>query len=120
MNSENQKTIITIEESKYANWKLCLKNKLRILKSNLIEIDCKDLELSCADISEIEDIANQNNCKITCFCSTSTKTIVSSQSLGYRSQFIVQNCSNSALQMNEQNLIFSKHMNIVKILLYLI
>ncbi|WP_269609637.1 septum site-determining protein MinC [Prochlorococcus marinus] len=108
MNSENQKTIITIEESKYTNWKLCLKNKLRILKSNLIEIDCKDLDLSCADISEISDIANQNNCKITCFCSTSTKTIVSSQSLGYRSQFIVQNCSNSTLQINEQNLIFSK------------
>ena len=108
MNSENQKTIITIEESKYPNWKLRLKNKLRILQSNLIEIDCKDLDLSCADISEIADIANQNKCKITSFCSTSTKTIVSSQSLGYRSQFIVQNCSNNTLQMHEQNIIFSK------------
>ena len=34
MNSKPQKIIINIEDSKYLNWKICLKNKLKIQKSN--------------------------------------------------------------------------------------
>ena len=51
MDSINQKIIINIEDSEYLNWKICLKSKLKILKSSYIEIDCKDLDLSCTDIS---------------------------------------------------------------------
>ncbi len=108
MNSKLPKIIIHIEDGEYTSWKLCLRNKLKILKSNLIEIDCKNIDLSCKDILEIVAIANQFNCEIISFCSTSSKTIISSQSLGYKSQFIIENHSNETLRMNEKNLIFSK------------
>ena len=108
MNSNNQKTIINIAESKYLDWKICLKNKLKMMKPNRIEIDSKNLELSCTDISEIIAIANQSNCKVISFCSTSTKTIVSSQSLGYESQLILEINSNEKLKINEKSLTFSK------------
>ena len=108
MNSKPQKIIINIEDNKSPDWKIFLKNKLKALKSNNIEIDCKNLDLSCKDISEIMAIARQYNCKIIGFCSTSPKTIVSSQSLGYKSQFIIDDFSNETLNINEKNLTFSK------------
>ncbi len=61
MNSNPQKIIINIKDNKYLNWKLCLKNELRQQKSNYLEIDCKDLNLSCTDIIEIIEIANHDN-----------------------------------------------------------
>ena len=108
MISKPQKTIISIEDSTYLNWKLFLKNELKVLRSSNIEINCKNLDLSCTDISEAIEIANQYNCKIICFCTTSPKTIVSSHSLGYQSQFIVENYSNKTLKINEKALIKSK------------
>ena len=108
MNSKPKKVIINIKDSKYPNWKICLKNKLKIQKLINIEIDCKSLDLTCTDISEIIAISNQYNCKVIGFCSTSSKTIVSSQSLGYKSQFIIENLSNETLKINEKNLSFSK------------
>ena len=109
MNSNNEKIIINIDDSKYLSWEIALKNKLRMLKSNNLEIDSKNINLSCTDISEIIAIANQYNCEIIGFCSTSLKTIVSSQSLGYKSQFIIENYSNKTLTTNERNLTFSKN-----------
>ena len=108
MNSQPQKIIINIKDSKYPNWQICLKNKLKIQKLINIEIDCKSLDLTCTDISEIIAISNQYNCKVIGFCSTSLKTIVSSQSLGYKSQFIIENLSNETLKIDEKNLSFSK------------
>ena len=108
MNSKSQKIIINIEDNKYLSWRLYLKNTLKELKSNNIEIDFRNLDLSCRDISEAIAIANQSNCKIISFCSTSAKTIVSSQSLGYKSQFIIENNSNETLNINEKSLTFSK------------
>ena len=108
MNSNNQKIIINIEDKNYANWKIDLKNKLRILKSNNLEIDSKNIDLSCKDISEIIEIANQYNSKIIGFCSSSPKTIVSAQSLGYKSQFIIENSSKNTSEINKKNLTFSK------------
>ena len=108
MNSKNQKIIINIEDRNYANWKIDLKNKLKTLKSNNLEIDSKNIDLSCKDISEIIAIANQYNSKIICFCSSSTKTIVSAQSLGYKSQFIIENSSKNTSEINKKNLTFSK------------
>ena len=108
MNSNPQKIIINIKDNKYLNWKLCLRNELRQQKSNYLEIDCKDLNLSCTDIIEIIEIANHYNCKIISFCSSSSQTIISSQSLGYRSQFNVEDYSNINLKRNDNNLDFSK------------
>ena len=108
MNSQPQKIIVNIEDNNHLSWKTCLKNKLKIMKSNNIEIDCKNLDLSCTDISEAISIATQSNCKVVSLCSTSSKTIVSSQSLGYKSQFIIENLSNETLKINEKNLSFSK------------
>ena len=108
MNSNNQKIIINIEDRNYANWKIDLKNKLKTLKSNNLEIDSKNIDLSCKDISEIIAIANQYNSKIIGFCSSSPKTIVSSQSLGYKSQFIIENSSKNTSEINKKNLTFSK------------
>ncbi len=103
MNSQPHKIMINIDNNKYLNWKLCLKNELKNLESNSLEIDCKNLDLSCLEILEIIEIANQSNCKILSFCSTSSKTIVSSQSLGYRSQFIFKNHSKNNLKLNGEN-----------------
>ena len=93
MRSEPQKKIIIIEDSKYLSWKSSFKKELKKIKSNSLELDCKNLDLTCIDILELVEIANQYGCKVISFCSTSTKTIISSQSLGYKSQFIIQNDS---------------------------
>tara|TARA_Y100001968_G_scaffold7640_1_gene6515 strand:+ start:195 stop:848 length:654 start_codon:yes stop_codon:yes gene_type:complete len=108
MTQENQKIIINIEDSKFTNWQLCLKSKLKILRSNYIEINCKNLSLSCTEILEIIEISTQYNCKIICFSSTSPMTIVSCQSLGYEAQFLVHNHSGNTLKTNDRNLTFSK------------
>ena len=108
MNLNNQIIIINIEDSKYLNWKICLRSKLKKLKSRNIEIDSKNLDLSCKDISEVISIANQYNCRIISFCSRSLKTIVSSQSLGYESKFSIENHSNNVLNIYDKNQTFSK------------
>ncbi len=108
MNLKGQKKIINIETSQYPNWKICLINELKNLNSNNVEIDCNDIDLSCTDILELISIADQYNCKIISFCSRSIKTIVSSQSLGYKSQFIIKKPSDNTLKMNEKNITFSK------------
>ena len=108
MNSTPQKIIVNIEDSKYLSWEICLKNKLKILKPSNIEIDCKNIDLSCTDILALIAIANQYNCKVIAFSSTSSKTIVSSQSLGYKSQFIIENHSNRTLKINDTSLNGSK------------
>tara|TARA_Y100001968_G_scaffold144022_1_gene131537 strand:- start:337 stop:984 length:648 start_codon:yes stop_codon:yes gene_type:complete len=108
MSPKPLKIIIDIKDNKYSSWIICLKNKLKILNSRTIEIDCKSLDLSCKDIFEIKAIADYYDCKIIGFCSTSSKTIVSSQSLGYNSQFIIETNSNEALKINEKILTFSK------------
>ena len=107
MNSKSQKIIINIEGRNYPNWKIDLKNKLKTLKSNNLEIDAENIDLSCKEISEIIEIANQYNCKIICFCSSSPKTIVSTQSLGYKSQFIESSSKNTS-EINKENPTFSK------------
>ena len=108
MNSKTQKIIINLEDNRYLNWKLYLKNQLKKINSNNIEIDCKNLDLSCKDILELIEIARQNNCEVISFCASSTKTIISSQSLGYRSHFISKNYSNNTLNINHRNLNHSK------------
>ena len=108
MNLKSQKTIIDIENDIYPGWKIYLKNKFKYSESNNIEINCKNLNLSCKDISEIIEIANEYNCKIVGFCSTSLNTIVSSKSLGYKSQYIIDNYSNKTLKINEKNYASSK------------
>ena len=108
MNLKNQKIIINVDYDKYKNWKLYFKNKLKKLTSNNIEIDCKDLDLSCSDILELTTIANQYNCKIISVCSTSLKTIISSQSLGYKSHFIFENYPHNNLKVHNKYLNISK------------
>ena len=108
MNSKSQKVIINIDDNKYLSWQSCLEAKFKKIKSNNIEIDCKNIDLSCTDIVDLIDIARQYDCKIIGFCSSSSKTIISSQSLGYSSQFINENYSNNALKINDTNLNLSK------------
>ena len=103
MHSKSQKIIINIEEDKYLNWKFYVKNELKKINSINIEIDCKNLELSCTEILELIEIANQYGCRIISFCSTSKKTIVSCQSLGYKSHFIFENNLNNTLKVNNRN-----------------
>tara|TARA_Y100001968_G_scaffold197165_1_gene180825 strand:- start:57 stop:755 length:699 start_codon:yes stop_codon:yes gene_type:complete len=108
MYSKPQKIIINIKDNTYLNWKLCLKNELKNVKSNHLEVDCENIDLSCTDILELIEIAGQYDCKIISFCSSSSKTIISSNSLGYRSQFIIKNYSNNTLKINDKNLNSSK------------
>ena len=108
MYSETKKIIVNIKDNKYLNWKLCLKNKLKDIKSDNLEIDCENLDLLCTDILELIEIASKYDCKIISFCSSSSKTVISSKSLGYRSQFIIENHSNNTLKINGKNLNFSK------------
>ena len=108
MNTKSQKIIVNIHQDKYLNWKSCLTNELKKIKSDNLEIDCKNLDLSCTDILELIKIARKYNCKVISFCSTSSKTIISSNSLGYRSQFLLDNHSRNILNINDENLNFSK------------
>ena len=104
MDLESKKIMINIDDNKYADWKFCLKNKLKKINSTNIEIDCNDLDLSCTKILEIIEIANQYNCKIICFHSTSSKTTISSQSLGYKSNFVIENSSSKYLNIRSKDL----------------
>ena len=108
MYSNPQKIIIKLKDNKYLDWKLYLKNELKKIKSNNLEIDCRNLDLSCVDILELTEIASQYDCKVISFCSSSSKTIISSKSLGYNSQLIIQSCSNNTLKVNDENLNFQK------------
>ena len=103
MDSIYKKNIITIN-NKYQNWNFCLISELRKVQSSNIEINCKDIELSCKDILFMVTISKKYNCKIISFCSTSPKTIVSIQSLGYPSQFIFQNDPNNSTKIKEKNI----------------
>ncbi len=85
-----------------------LKNELEKIKSVNLEIDCKNLDLSCTNLLELIDIANEYNCKIISFCSSSSNTIVSSQSLGYMSHFIIENRSKNKFKIHDNTLIFPK------------
>ena len=85
-----------------------MKNELKNIASINIEIYCINIHLSCTDILELVAILNKHNCKVISFCSTSLKTIVSAQSLGYRSQLIIENSQNNTFKENENNLTYSK------------
>ena len=104
MDSTFPKIVINIDDNNYPNWKACLKSELITLESNKIEINCKNLNLSCIDILSILDISKKYNCKVINFYSTSPQTIVSAQSLGYPSQFIIEDYSSNTSKINNQNL----------------
>ena len=108
MNSKSKKITINIYDNKYHDWRFTLKNKLNNIKGNLIEIDCNNLDLSCKEILELIEIANQYNCRILIFYSTSLKTIVSSQSLGYKSHYIFEDYSSKNLKINNKDINSSK------------
>ena len=107
MNQNSQKIIINIADSRYSKWQLCLKNELKNIESINLEIYCKDLCLSCKEIDELVEIANQHNCRVIGFCSSSSQTIISSQSLGYRSHFIIESHSSNLLNINHKKESFS-------------
>ena len=104
MKSFPKKIFINISDHKYPNWKLCLETKLQKLNSKHIEINCEDLRLSCKDISSIIEISNEYNCQIISFFSTCPETIVSSQSLGYQSSFVMEDFSNKSNKIAENNI----------------
>tara|TARA_Y100001968_G_scaffold65001_1_gene55718 strand:+ start:582 stop:1229 length:648 start_codon:yes stop_codon:yes gene_type:complete len=108
MNSKSQKNIININDGNYQNWRSYFNNELKKINSSNIEIDCKNLDLSCRDLSDLISIANQYNCRIISFCSTSLKTIVSSQSLGYKSHFSFESYSSNNLSTNHKDSNLSK------------
>tara|TARA_B100000965_G_C19536988_1_gene733824 strand:+ start:653 stop:1303 length:651 start_codon:yes stop_codon:yes gene_type:complete len=109
MNSNPKKILIDIEDNKSLNLNLFLENEFKKIKSSNIEIDCKDVSLTCTEILELIEIAVKYDCQIIGFCSSSPKTIISSQSLGYKSQFIIKDAShNNTLNINNKNLDFSQ------------
>ena len=107
MKSKSQKIIININDN-YLNWRLCLKNKLKKINSNNIEIYSNNLELSCKEILELIEITNQYNCRIISFSSTSSKTIISAHSLGFKSHFLSEDYSNNIFKVNNKHLNSSK------------
>ena len=109
MNLYNQKIIINIDSFNQESWKIVLANKLKFMKSKNIVIDCKNIDLCCTDISEIISIADQYNCNIISFYSSSLNTIISCQSLGYTSQLIVEKPSDKTLKVIEKNINFSNY-----------
>ena len=90
MNSKPQKLILSVDDNNYLNWKLSLEKELEKINPNNIEIEFRNLDLSCKDIVDSIEIARQYSCEILSFCSTSAKTIISCQSLGYSSQLIIE------------------------------
>ena len=108
MESKPKKIIINIDDCKHQNWKLFLGIELRKIKSKNIEIDAKNIDLSCKDIKDLVEIANQYDSEIISFCSSSSKTVICAHSLGYRSQFITENHSKQNIKTNEKELEFSE------------
>ena len=108
MDSNSHIIVLTIDDNKYLNWKSSLENELKKIKSYNLEIDCKNIDLSCKEISELIEIVSQYDCEIISFCSSSSKTIISSKSLGYRCQFFLQNYSNNPLNKSDKNSSFSE------------
>ena len=108
MNHLNQKLILYIDKNHHLDWELFLKSKFKILKSNNIEINSSNIDLSCTDIKEIVKLITQHNCKVISFCSTSPKTIVSAQSLGYDTQFSIGSDLKTTTKTNENNLTLSR------------
>ena len=104
MNFKYMKIIINTEKDDNPNWKLKFKKELKKFTLINVEIFSKSIDLSCKDIKELSEIANQYNSKIISFCSTSLKTIVSSQSLGYKSHFLVEDFSGNTLKPSNSNL----------------
>tara|TARA_B100000700_G_scaffold296853_1_gene361212 strand:- start:765 stop:1412 length:648 start_codon:yes stop_codon:yes gene_type:complete len=103
MKPVDSKLIININDNKYHNWKSCLIDKLKDLNQSKLEINCEDLNLSCTDILSIVRISEKHNCKIISFFSTSKTTIVSTQSLGYPSQYIVQTDKKTIPKASKEN-----------------
>tara|TARA_B100000579_G_scaffold277235_1_gene229319 strand:- start:623 stop:1270 length:648 start_codon:yes stop_codon:yes gene_type:complete len=108
MNLKDERIIINIGDPKYHNWKTCLRSQLGMNKASYIEIESRNIDLSCSDVLEIIEIMNQYNCKIIGFYSTSPKTIVSTQSLGYKSQLILENFHKKTSKINENNQTYSE------------
>ena len=108
MNSKPRKTILNIDDHNYSHWKLCLESELKKINSTNIEIDCKDINLTCSDILELIAISTKYDCRIVSFCSTSSKTIISSKSLGFKSHFLAENYSNNTSKLNNKDLNLSK------------
>ena len=103
MNPNPHKVIINITSSAYQNLESFLKNKFKYIKSNIIEINCDNVHLKCEDISLIRRISNTHGSKIINFCSTNLRTIISAQSLGYRSEFIPETFSDKINKKNDQS-----------------
>jgi len=106
MSSKSQTIIINIDNHTYPSWESYLSNLLNKIRSVDLIIDCKNIDLSCKDISSIIKISNKYHCKIISFYSTSPKTIVSTKSLGYSSHLIIE--ENSDFSLINQTLDFSK------------
>ncbi len=101
MESISKRIVLNMDNNNSSNWELYLKNELKKMNSNNIEIDCKDLNLSCIDIMSIIKISSKFNCTISGFFSTSPKTIISTQSLGYPSQFIFNPYSKKSVNKSD-------------------
>ena len=108
MNSKPEKIVLKIDSNNYLDWKLFLENELKKINPTNLEIDCKNLSLSCTDILELISITNQYNCTVISFCSSSTNTIISSQSLGYNSHFIFESSSRNKSNVNTNDINSSK------------
>ena len=67
MNHLNQKLILYIDKNHHLDWELFLKSKFKILKLCNIEINSRNIDLSCTDIKEIVKLLTQHNCKIISF-----------------------------------------------------
>ncbi len=100
MDLKSQKLVITIDHDRYLNWKLFLTNEFKKITSKNVEIDCRDINLSCKEILSLIEISNEFDCKIIGFFSTSTSTIISAQSLGYPSQLILKKSSSNSNKIN--------------------
>ncbi len=98
MDSKYKRKIIELDDNNSCDWKSSLYNKLKTNQSKNIELDCKDLYLSCKDISSIIKISEEWNSEIIIFLSICPETIVSASALGYSSEINVNTLSNNPIE----------------------
>ena len=98
MDSTYNRKIIELNDSNSYDWKSSLNNKLKLNQSKYIELDCKNLFLSCKDILSIIEISEKWNSEIIIFLSICPETIVSANALGYRSEINFKTLSNNPIK----------------------
>ena len=105
---KQDKKLISLSNSRKTDWKEELRIKIKDIKNNEIDIDSRDLLLTCQELKFLINILIKKNIKLNKIISLIPETLVSASFLGLETQLILrnnqeeeQNASKTAIQNDE-------------------